>query len=32
MQFLIDKHSFMDFRGPGDYDSATFHTEFEITE
>ena len=23
---------FMDFRGPGDYDSATFHTEFEITE
>ena len=23
---------FMDFRGPGDYDSATFHTEFKITE
>lgn len=23
---------FMDFRGPGDYDSATFHTEFGITE
>ena len=23
---------FMDFRGTGDYDSATFHTEFEITE
>lgn len=23
---------FMDFRGPGDYDSATFYTEFEITE
>lgn len=23
---------FMDFRGPGDYDSATFLTEFEITE
>lgn len=23
---------FMDFRGPSDYDSATFHTEFEITE
>lgn len=23
---------FMDFRGPDDYDSATFHTEFEITE
>ena len=23
---------FMDFRGTGDYDSATFHTEFEIIE
>ena len=23
---------FMDFRGTGDYDTETYHTEFEITE